>query len=166
MTGFKNRSALFFAEESGAVTVDWVVLTAGIVGIGLSTMALVSAGVEDLSGDVRTQTASIDPGTMYDWATGAMANSGWGNLAIYSDDQTAQGAEEYAAWVLEEHNGDWQAAYDQLYQQAMNMTYSGGESIDDFGAFEALAAANGITLETGTNMSYAELHAAYAENPW
>lgn len=45
----------FLVEESGAVTVDWVVLTAGIVGLGLATMAVVSSGVEDLSGDVGTQ---------------------------------------------------------------------------------------------------------------
>ena len=48
----------FFENESGAVTVDWVVLTAGIVGLGLATMAVVSGGVEDLSGDVNTQLAS------------------------------------------------------------------------------------------------------------
>lgn len=48
----------FFADDSGAVTVDWVVLTAGLVGLGLATMAVVSAGVEDLSGDMRGQMES------------------------------------------------------------------------------------------------------------
>jgi len=52
----------FLNSESGAVTVDWVVLTAAIVGLGLAVMAVVSAGVEDLSGDIRTQleTGQID----------------------------------------------------------------------------------------------------------
>ena len=50
-----NRVKMFFKEDSGAITVDWVVLTAGLVGLGLATMAVVSAGVEDLSGDVGTQ---------------------------------------------------------------------------------------------------------------
>lgn len=45
----------FITAETGAVTVDWVVLTASVVGLGLATMAVVSAGVEDLSGDVETQ---------------------------------------------------------------------------------------------------------------
>jgi hypothetical protein len=45
----------FLNSESGAVTVDWVVLTAAIVGLGLAVMAVVSAGVEDLSGDIQTQ---------------------------------------------------------------------------------------------------------------
>ena len=45
----------FAKSESGAVTVDWVVLTAAIVGLGLAVMAVVSAGVQDLSGDINTQ---------------------------------------------------------------------------------------------------------------
>ena len=45
----------FLTSESGAVTVDWVVLTAAIVGLGLAVMAVVSAGVEDLSNDIEGQ---------------------------------------------------------------------------------------------------------------
>ncbi|RFU12144.1 pilus assembly protein [Rhodobacteraceae bacterium W635] len=50
----------FLNSESGAVTVDWVVLTAAIVGLGLAVMAVVSAGVEDLSGDIRGQLEQDD----------------------------------------------------------------------------------------------------------
>jgi Flp pilus assembly pilin Flp len=45
----------FAKSESGAVTVDWVVLTAAIVGLGLAVMAVVSGGVEDLAGDIDTR---------------------------------------------------------------------------------------------------------------
>ncbi|RLJ60558.1 hypothetical protein BCF46_0761 [Litoreibacter meonggei] len=45
----------FAADESGAVTVDWVVLTAAIVGLGIAVMASVSDGLEDLSGDIEDQ---------------------------------------------------------------------------------------------------------------
>ena len=45
----------FLSNESGAVTVDWVVLTAGLVGLGLATLTVVSSGVEDLSNDVDDQ---------------------------------------------------------------------------------------------------------------
>ncbi|WP_022705661.1 hypothetical protein [Pseudorhodobacter ferrugineus] len=38
----------FFADESGAVTVDWVVLTAAIVGLGLVVMNVVGGGIEVL----------------------------------------------------------------------------------------------------------------------
>ncbi|MCV6593595.1 MAG: hypothetical protein OIF48_11625 [Silicimonas sp.] len=39
----------FLASESGAVTVDWVVLTGAIVGLGFSVIALVSGGALDQS---------------------------------------------------------------------------------------------------------------------
>jgi Flp pilus assembly pilin Flp len=48
---FKN----FRNDESGAVTVDWVVLTAAIVGLGIAVLAAVSDGVENLSSDIDTQ---------------------------------------------------------------------------------------------------------------
>lgn len=165
MQRLKNSTKLFLVDDSGAVTVDWVVLTAGIVGLGLATMAVVSAGVEDLSTDTSTQLASVTPDSMYDWSSGTlMVNSGWGDLSIFSPIQSASGAESYAASVLAGQDGDYQAAYDQLYQQALDMTYADGESIDDFGAFEALAASNGVQLDTGDNMNYAEMHAAYLAN--
>jgi Flp pilus assembly pilin Flp len=43
----------FFTDESGAVTVDWVVLTAAIVGLGIAVLASVSSGVEQQSGDIE-----------------------------------------------------------------------------------------------------------------
>ena len=42
----------FRADESGAVTVDWVVLTAAIVGLGMVVMKTVGGGIEDLSATV------------------------------------------------------------------------------------------------------------------
>ncbi|PWJ15012.1 Flp family type IVb pilin [Jannaschia seohaensis] len=43
----------FANDESGAVTVDWVVLTAALVGLGLAVMAVISSGLENLSGDIN-----------------------------------------------------------------------------------------------------------------
>ena len=43
----------FRIDEDGAVTVDWVVLTAAIVGLGIATLGVVSNGVDDLSGDIE-----------------------------------------------------------------------------------------------------------------
>jgi len=45
----------FKNDESGAVTVDWVVLTAAFVGLGIAVLAAVSDGVNDLSSDIDTQ---------------------------------------------------------------------------------------------------------------
>ena len=45
----------FRNDESGAVTVDWVVLTAAIVGLGIAVYGVVSGGIADLSQDIDDQ---------------------------------------------------------------------------------------------------------------
>lgn len=52
----------FATSESGAVTVDWVVLTSGLVGLGLAALAVVSGGLENLSGDVAQSLANASVG--------------------------------------------------------------------------------------------------------
>ncbi|MDD7971744.1 hypothetical protein PUT78_11585 [Roseinatronobacter sp. HJB301] len=42
----------FAADESGAVTVDWVVLTAAIVGLGIAVIASVRTGTSDLASTI------------------------------------------------------------------------------------------------------------------
>lgn len=42
----------FHAEEDGAVTVDWVVLTAAVVGLGAAALAMVSSGTKELTGEI------------------------------------------------------------------------------------------------------------------
>jgi Flp pilus assembly pilin Flp len=44
----------FRAEEDGAVTVDWVVLTAAIVGLGIAVILAVRTGTTDMAGDIGT----------------------------------------------------------------------------------------------------------------
>ncbi len=41
---FKMKN--FAKDESGAVTVDWVVLTAAIVGIAIAVVAVIKGGVD------------------------------------------------------------------------------------------------------------------------
>lgn len=48
-----NTILQFAHDESGSSTVEWVVMTAGSVAIGLTVMSYVSAGVESLSNDIR-----------------------------------------------------------------------------------------------------------------
>ena len=47
-----NIFKAFKNDESGAVTVDWVVLTAAIVGLGMVVMTTVGGGIENLSGRI------------------------------------------------------------------------------------------------------------------
>jgi Flp pilus assembly pilin Flp len=51
----------FRADEDGAVTVDWVVLTAAIVGLGIAVLTSVSSGAETLATDISDELTSIDP---------------------------------------------------------------------------------------------------------
>ncbi|RLJ60560.1 hypothetical protein BCF46_0763 [Litoreibacter meonggei] len=48
----------FWAEDSGAVTVDWVILAAGVIGLALASMGVVIDGTEDLTGDVEATLSS------------------------------------------------------------------------------------------------------------
>ena len=45
----------FSRDEDGAVTVDWVVLTAAIVGLGVAVLASVSGGVTGLSDKITKE---------------------------------------------------------------------------------------------------------------
>lgn len=43
------RGSRFFSDQDGAVTVDWVVLTAAVVGLGVSVVLTASNGTTRLS---------------------------------------------------------------------------------------------------------------------
>ena len=45
----------FIKDEDGAVTVDWVVLTAAIVGLGLLVMNAVRPAISGLASDISTE---------------------------------------------------------------------------------------------------------------
>ena len=47
-----NFIKTFRADEDGAVTVDWVVLTAAIVGLGIAVLAAVKTGTVDMASDI------------------------------------------------------------------------------------------------------------------
>ncbi|MCC5962193.1 MAG: hypothetical protein JJU09_03610 [Rhodobacteraceae bacterium] len=53
MTFFANIKT-FAADESGAVTVDWVVLTAAIVGLGIAVVASVRTGTTNVADQIQT----------------------------------------------------------------------------------------------------------------
>ena len=45
----------FVDDEDGAVTVDWVVLTAAIVGIAVAILALIRTGLEEAATDIYNE---------------------------------------------------------------------------------------------------------------
>ena len=50
----------FRKEEEGAVTVDWVVLTAAIVGLGVAGIASVQSGIVGLAGKIGAEINTPD----------------------------------------------------------------------------------------------------------
>ena len=45
----RSLSNRFLADEDGAVTVDWVVLTAAIVGLGIAVLTSVTTGAKSVT---------------------------------------------------------------------------------------------------------------------
>ncbi len=58
----RNIFKSFAADETGAVTVDWVVLTAGIVGLGIVVMVKVGGGVTTLGTNIATKVSTTTVG--------------------------------------------------------------------------------------------------------
>lgn len=56
------RLSHFSKSEDGAVTVDWVVLTAAIVGLGLAVVGSVSRGALDASNGLGAHLSDQEPG--------------------------------------------------------------------------------------------------------
>jgi Flp pilus assembly pilin Flp len=61
-----NMIKNFAADESGAVTVDWVVLTAAIVGLGLAVMSLVTGSTKDLTTKITGAMDGMTVSTSFD----------------------------------------------------------------------------------------------------
>ncbi len=55
----------FRADEDGAVTVDWVVLTAAVVGLGVAGVATVKTSIGTLATSIKTgvEATSVEGGT-------------------------------------------------------------------------------------------------------
>lgn len=51
----------FRKDEAGAVTVDWVVLTAAVVGLGVAAYGSINTGTTTLTGKVNTYMNGIEP---------------------------------------------------------------------------------------------------------
>jgi hypothetical protein len=97
----------FVEGEDGAVTVDWVMITAGVVGVAIATAAVVSGGVEALSSEtagtlsgttIRTSFAQVGAllsndfsNGVGDWVGGTLANvPGFGEVLQLGPGELAQ----------------------------------------------------------------------------
>ena len=53
----------FIRDETGAITVDWVVLTAAIVGLGIAILALIGDGTMSLADKLGLWLGAIEVAT-------------------------------------------------------------------------------------------------------
>jgi len=60
-----NTIKNFAANESGAVTVDWVVLTAAVVGLGLAVLSLIKGKTETLTNKIGDAMDSMSVDTNF-----------------------------------------------------------------------------------------------------
>ena len=60
-----NLIKTFQADEDGAVTVDWVVLTAAIVGLGIAVLTTVGNATDDYADKVGTYLSTQGVKTTY-----------------------------------------------------------------------------------------------------
>jgi hypothetical protein len=60
----KARLVQFVADEDGAVTVDWLALTAAVVGVGLLGVNIVGRGTADASAEITAALRTAELGSI------------------------------------------------------------------------------------------------------
>lgn len=66
----------FRNDESGAVTVDWVVLTAAIVGLGVLVVSQIAGSIGEVTAGMATEIQGTAVGVTGDFNTGITAGGG------------------------------------------------------------------------------------------
>jgi Flp pilus assembly pilin Flp len=54
----------FNKDESGAVTVDWVVLTAAVVGLAVAAYSSIETGSSNLTSNTNSYMGTVTPGSV------------------------------------------------------------------------------------------------------
>jgi Flp pilus assembly pilin Flp len=121
MKTLRLTTAHYFRSEDGAVTVDWVVLTAALAALGIATTLVVSGGVENISGDVASQMANQEISTRF---ASPFERQQWDahNPGIY---------EEYSSWMADFEDDNLLEHYNNTAQWA-NAEPNSGHPIDTY----------------------------------
>lgn len=153
----------FKNDESGAVTVDWVVLTAAIVGIGLSVIAAISGGVKSASDEIDCGVSvasnfnfsftKSENKTMEDYVADVNCGS---QLAISEETGLTQGDMNVLGAAYNAAAADSPEGYNFEGKVDPNSGYPIYESIED-------GSGENPTVIVGSEMYDAETY--YAENP-
>jgi len=144
--------------DSGAVTVDWVVLTAAIVGIAMAVIALISSGISGASNGVNDDLNSA----------GSLAASLFGSSAasVFGVDS---GYQAFDFRYDESYNEGLVAStveLTSLYDSAYNMALEEPNpwNLDELAGYERAMVEQGVDIPEG-NSSATELQGDSGFNP-
>ena len=153
---FKN----FKKDDSGAVTVDWVVMTAAVVGVGIATTAAVSTGLNDVAGD----TSGIMEGEIISTSFDALADFVSSYSPLSSSHGPGWGTDP--TWV-EDTYSNWSALSDDdiaaIYTADYASAVGGGDPIraDYIAVQEQIMTDRGIDIPDG-NLTAAQIAELYS----
>ncbi|WP_127107162.1 hypothetical protein [Pararhodobacter zhoushanensis] len=135
-------------NEDGAVTVDWVVLTAAVVGLGIASVAAVSTGTGSLGTSISDSLSNASVAALGTLGTGDGSVAGALRELLAVDEST------YAGW-LEELAGYDDAMVASLYatwtQNALNALDAGDRSSAGY-AVDAVATIAATLTERGIDI--------------
>lgn len=131
------RLRRFRMADDGAVTVDWTVLAAAVVGLGIASVGAVRTGVVSLSGDVSGALSSASIAVLGTLGDGVASVAQGYTLLVAS-------AETYAGWIEELTNLD-EADVNQVaanYLESANAAIDRGDYATAGQYLDVVAAAN------------------------
>lgn len=91
---FARQLKSFVLEEHGAVTVDWTVVGAAVVGLGLASVGAVRTGVVDLGIDIDSSLSGASVTQL-----GTLGGNGWEYPGLFSTKEWLDGPYGYIAQI-------------------------------------------------------------------
>lgn len=133
----RNDLKTFLKAEDGAVTVDWVVLSAAIMGLGIASVAAVRTGTVALGSDLETSLTGASVASIMGFVYQGRFEGGdytdyMANADNFTDEQLMSGMEsalQSLAW------NDDPGTYDEY-----------AESLDYYAAMRNIAEARGLEI--------------------
>ena len=155
----------FYKDESGAVTVDWVVLTAAIVGIAIAVVSLISGGVEDASVGVNDELIVASNFTFggddANWASGYLPLS-----EQHGDTWSGDGVDDEGRTWAENTYDNWSVLSDEELVSKYNEDYSTATSTIDPTRADYVAVQETIMNDRGIPIPDGNLSAADIRTGW
>jgi phosphomannomutase len=151
----------FIQDETGAVTVDWVVLTSALVGLGIAVTLVVSGGVENVSNDVAQTLADTSVEFTF------FGNAADAASAIFSSAESIFYGEEQSNGFISDFSDPNNYSDEQLQQvyqtsQAYNAQSGNAESVDQLGILETAASNRGRALDAGDGPTFTQASQTFA----